>query len=98
MTKIHIDICIPFFTYNCEQRYNLTKKIFKHYYNLSNHFSKFANISFTLVGSEKILSQLLVNKSFKGCSYTYHEYEQGNVICIQIEKNFFQLFIEILKF
>ena len=27
MTKIHIDICIPFYTYNCEQRYKLTKKI-----------------------------------------------------------------------
>ena len=76
MTKIHIDICIPFYTYNCEQRYNLTKKIFKHYYNICNYFIKSAIITFTLVGSEKIVSSILASKGFKNCSYTYHEYDQ----------------------
>jgi hypothetical protein len=80
MTKIHIDICIPFYTYGCEQRYNLTKKIFKHYNNISKHFISLANITFTLVGSEKILSEIIIKKLFKGCSYTYYEYEQEKII------------------
>ena len=61
MQKIHIDICIPFYTFNCEERYNLTQKIFKHYNNISKHFFDLATITFTLVGSEELVSKLSLN-------------------------------------
>ncbi len=98
MTKIHIDICIPFYTYSCDQRYNLTKKIFHHYSNVSNHFISLANITFTLVGSEKILSEKIVKKCFKGCSYTYHEYDQETFISSQNNKIFLNMLSDKFKF
>ena len=98
MTKIHIDICIPFYTYGCEQRYNLTKKIFKHYYNLSNYFIKSAIITFTLVGSEKLISSIISNSCFKTCSYTYHEYNQEDFISTQTDKKFLNMLSDKFKF
>jgi hypothetical protein len=98
MTKIHIDICIPFYTYHCEKRYNLTKKIFKHYYNISNHFIKSANITFTLVGSEKLVSSMLASKGFKNCSYTYYEYEQENFLSTQNNTEFLNMLSDKFKF
>jgi hypothetical protein len=98
MTKIHIDICIPFYTYGCEKRFNLTKKIFKHYYNISNHFVKTANITFTLVGSEKIISSILVTKGFKNCSYTYHEYDQETIVYDQNSKSFLNMLSDKFNF
>ena len=98
MTKIHIDICIPFYTYNCEQRYNLTKKIFNHYNNISKHFLHLANITFTLVGSEKILSKKLVSKCFEGCSYSYHEYDQEKIICNQTDNKFLYMLSDKFNF
>jgi hypothetical protein len=98
MTKIHIDICIPFYNYNCEQRYNLTQQIFNHYNNIYNHFIEYANITFTLVGSEKILSKNLVKKCFKGCSYTYHEYDQEIFICNQSDQKFFNMLSDKFNF
>jgi hypothetical protein len=98
MTKIHIDICIPFYTYGCEQRYNLTKKIFHHYYNISNYFLPSAIITFTLVGSEKLVSSIISNSCFKNCSYTYHEYDQENFTCNQNDKSFFNMLSDKFKF
>jgi hypothetical protein len=98
MTKIHIDICIPFYTYNCEQRYNLTKKIFNHYNNISKHFIYLANITFTLVGSEKILSKKLVSKCFEQCCYSYHEYDQEKIICNQSDNKFLYMLSDKFNF
>jgi hypothetical protein len=100
MTKIHIDICIPFYTYGCEQRYNLTKKIFHHYYNISNYFLPSAIITFTLVGSEKLVSSIIANSCFKNCGYTYHEYDQENFTCNEneLENKFFYMLSDKFKF
>lgn len=98
MTKIHIDICIPFYTYDCQQRYNLTTKIFNHYNNISKHFFSLANITFTLVGSEKILSETLVNKCFNSCNYTYEEYDQETFIDNKNQNVIYNMLTDKFKF
>ena len=98
MTKIHIDICLPFYTYNCEQRHNLTKKIFRHYNNISKHFIQVANITFTLIGSEKVLSQKIGQDCFEGVSYLYHEYDQESFVCDQMAHRFFYMLSDKFRF
>jgi len=73
MDLIHIDIFIPIFG-----RHNLTKKILKHYSNVKKTFSDRAFITFTIVGSEDIVSKQLVSDTL-GIE-NYYEFTQLNNI------------------
>jgi hypothetical protein len=74
--KPHIDICLPFFNRNDKDstRYLITKKIFKHYKNIKQHFQEKAYITFTCLGSEFLMSKELVVDTL-GIE-SYYDFEQ----------------------
>ena len=68
--KVVIDLVILIYTYGYHSiRYNLTEKMFLHYRNVQQMFQEFATITFTIVGSEKNVSQDLSLKYFPRESY-----------------------------
>jgi hypothetical protein len=72
---IKINIFMAIYTYNKDiHRYNLTEKIFKHYKNIEKKFKDLAKFTFTILGSEKKLSQNLCLKFFK--PEEYEEFDQ----------------------
>ena len=79
MNKIHIDINIPFYLYNCIHRIKLTEKIFQHYIDIKNKFIDKAIITFTLIGSEKELSKNLALKYFNEDEYFEFDQEPYNI-------------------
>lgn len=76
---MNIDIFIAIYTYypNIE-RYILTEKILKHYKNIRDKFVDRANITFTIVGSEKSISKELTLKYMN--ENEYFEFDQTNPI------------------
>lgn len=74
--KIHINIFIAIYLFGeNSDRYNLTKYIFIHYKNIQEYFKEYADITFTIVGSEKDISKNLVLKYFNEESYS--EFDQN---------------------
>jgi hypothetical protein len=79
MSKVYIDIFIPFFTYyNDVHRYNITRVIFKHMVNVRNNLSHKAVFSFTLLGSEGERSKQLAAEFFPATDY--YEFNQNDPI------------------
>lgn len=79
MSKVYIDIFIPFFTYyNDVHRYNLTRVIFRHMVNVRNNLSHKAVFSFTLLGSEGERSRGLAAEFFPATDY--YEFNQNDNI------------------
>jgi hypothetical protein len=86
--KITINIFIAIYNYFGDiNRYNLTKIILKHYSNIKNKFENKADISFTIIGSEKEYSKNLTLNYFKNDEY--FEYDQDVKLDInQCNRNF----------
>lgn len=79
MSKVYIDIFIPFFTYyNDIHRYNLTRVIFRHMANVKKNLSHKASFSFTLLGSEGERSRMLAAEFFPASDY--YEFNQNDNI------------------
>jgi hypothetical protein len=77
--KINIDIFIPIYTYYSDKtRYNLTKKILKHYNNIRNKFVDFINLTFTILGSENEISKNLTLEYMN--EDEYFEFDQNNPV------------------
>lgn len=73
--KLKIDIIILIYFYEKKnQRYYFQDFIFNYWNQLKKIFSNYIDFSFTIVGSEKNLSQSLSNKYFK--KYEYYEFYQ----------------------
>ena len=52
--RVKINVVLLIQTYGFDTgRYRITEKVFRHYRNIQYIFSKWANFSFTVVGSEK---------------------------------------------
>jgi hypothetical protein len=77
--KIKINIFIAIYLYGENtDRYKLTKYIFIHYKNIQEYFKKYADITFTIVGSEKDISKNLVLKYFNEESYIEFDQDLKN--------------------
>lgn len=92
-TKININIMMAIYLYNKKSdRYSLTEYIFRHYKTIKRYFSNYANITFTIIGSEKKLSKNLTLKYFDKTSYI--EYKQIN----SNFKSFYDMLSHKIKF
>jgi hypothetical protein len=94
VNKIKINIMIAIYLYNeISNRYFLTEHIFRHYKIIQKYFKKYADIEFTIVGSEQNLSKNLTLKYFDSNSYV--EFNQDYPI---YKNRFYHMLTDKIRF
>ena len=76
---IHIDIHISFFVNKKQSRYYLNEIIFNHYNKIRIKLMYKVKITFTILGSDQLISKNLSEKYFNKFQDIYIEYDQGSI-------------------